>query len=137
MGGIITICGGILAASAFIISRKPNAKELIDKLTPYEGWIGALMFFWGVWELISCVSSMSLLSEAPLNWIFWTLSGVADLLVGFILGFKLISKWVLSKNETALAKGQELRLKLSKFQVPLGFFAIAMGVLYTVWAFVL
>ncbi|MCR9164930.1 MAG: hypothetical protein ACE37F_30695 [Nannocystaceae bacterium] len=137
MGGIITICGGILAASAFIIARKPNAKELIDKLTPYEGWIGALMFFWGVWELISCVSSMSLLSEAPLTWIFWTLSGVADLLVGFILGFKLISKWVLSKNETAMAKGQELRLKLSKFQVPLGFFAIAMGVLYTVWVFVL
>ena len=68
---------------------------------------------------------------------FWTLSGVADIAVGFILGFKLISKWVLSKNETALAKGQELRLKLSKFQVPLGFFAIIMGVLYTVWAFVL
>lgn len=137
MGGIITICGGLLAASAFIISRKPNAKELIDKLTPYEGWIGALMFFWGVWEIIGCVRGLSILSEDPLSWIFWLLSGVADLLVGFILGFKLISTWVLSKNETALAKGQELRLKLSKYQAPLGLFAIVMGVLYTVWALVL
>ncbi len=137
MGGIITICGGILAASAFIIARKPNAKELIDKLTPYEGWIGALMFFWGTWEIIGAVRGLSLLSEAPLTWIFWLCSALADLFVGFILGFKLISKWVLSKNETALAKGQEIRLKLSKFQVPLGFFAIVMGALYTVWFFVL
>ena len=38
--GLITIAGGILAASALIIARKPNAKELIDKLTPYQGWIG-------------------------------------------------------------------------------------------------
>ena len=132
MGGIITICGGLLAASAFIISRKPNAKELIDKLTPYEGWIGALMFFWGVWEIIGCVRGLSILSEDPLSWIFWLLSGVADLLVGFILGFKLISTWVLSKNETALAKGQELRAKLVNVQVPLGFAAIISGVLYIV-----
>jgi hypothetical protein len=137
MGGIITICGGILAASAFIIARKPNAKDLIDKLTPYEGWIGVLMFFWGAWELVGAVTGISLLSASPLTWIFWLCSGVADLLVGFILGFKLISQWVLSKNETALAKGQELRLKLSKVQVPLGFFAIITGVLYTVWFFVL
>jgi len=137
LGGIITICGGILAASAFIISRKPNAKELIDKLTPYEGWIGVVMFFWGVKEMIGAVTGLSLLSEAPLQWVFWTGSGLADLFVGFILGFKLISKWVLSRNETALAKGQELRLKLSKFQVPLGFFAIVMGALYVVWAVVL
>ncbi len=40
LDGLITIAGGILAASALIIARKPNAKQLIDKLTPYQGWIG-------------------------------------------------------------------------------------------------
>ncbi len=136
LGGIITICAGILAASAFIIAKKPDAKEWIDKLTPYEGWIGMLTFVWGVWEIIGSVTGIGMLSEFPLRWAFWLSVGVADLLVGFVLGFKLISKYALSKNETALAKGQELRAKLTKFQIPIGFFAIAMGVLYTVWLFI-
>ncbi len=136
LGGIITILGGILAASGFIIARKPNAKELIDKIVPYQGWIGVVMFFWGVWEVISSVLGMGLLAIAPLTWIFWVLCGVADLLVGFILGFALISKWTMSGNEAALKKGQDLREKLVKIQVPLGFMAIVMGALYTVWLFI-
>jgi hypothetical protein len=94
------------------------------------------MFFWGVWEVISSVLGMGLLAIAPLTWIFWILCGVADLLVGFILGFALISKWTMSGNEAALKKGQELREKLVKIQVPLGFLAIVMGGLYTVWLFI-
>jgi hypothetical protein len=46
LAGLITIAGGILAASALIIARKPNAKQLVDKITPYQGWIGIVMFFW-------------------------------------------------------------------------------------------
>jgi hypothetical protein len=130
LGGIITIIGGILAASGFIIAKKPNAKELIDKLVPYQGWIGFVMFFWGLWEIIGCIRGLGLLSVAPLIWIFWLLSGIADIGVGFILGFALISKYALSKNATALAKGQELRGKLVKVQIPLGFLAIVMGVVY-------
>ena len=37
LSGLISIAGGILAAAALIIARKPNAKDLIDKLTPYSG----------------------------------------------------------------------------------------------------
>lgn len=37
----------------------------------------------------------------------------------------------------ALAKGQALRAKLMKVQVPLGLFAILMGALYLVWLRVL
>ena len=137
LGGIITIIGGILAASGFIIAKKPNAKELIDKIVPYQGWIGVVMFFWGIWEIIGCIRGLGLLTRAPLIWIFWLLTGVADLGVGFILGFALISKYALSKDATALAKGQELRGKLVKVQVPLGFLAIVMGALYIVMRIVI
>jgi hypothetical protein len=136
LGGIITIIGGILAASGFIIAKKPNAKELIDKLVPYQGWIGFVMFFWGIWEIIGCVRLMTLLSSHPVRWVFWLLSGVADLGVGFLLGFALISKYALSKSPAALAKGQELRGKLVKVQIPLGFLAILMGLLYLVFIFI-
>src|SRR5688572_11708214 len=120
LGGLITICGGILAASGFIVSRTRNAQQLIDKLTPYQGWIGIVMFGWGVWETISSVTSVGMLSTAPLQWVFWLCVAIADLLVGFLLGFGLITKYALSRDERAVAKGQALRTKLVKVQAPLG-----------------
>ena len=134
LGGIITIIGGILAASGFIIKRSPNAQQLIDKLAPYQGWIGLCMFGWGVWEVLHSVLGIALLSSHPLNWVLWTLSGVADLLVGFLLGFGLITHYALGKNPAAMARGQQIRSKLVSIQAPLGALAIVMGALYVVWS---
>src|SRR5262245_26373503 len=135
--GLITIAGGILAASALIIARKPNAKQLIDKLTPYQGWIGIVMFFWGIWGVLDCVRHLGFLSIAPVFWIFWLACGVADLLVGFLLGFGLITKYTLSKNPAAEARGQQIRAKLAGYQGVFGLFAIVMGVLYILYPYIL
>jgi hypothetical protein len=137
LGGIITILGGILAASGFIIKRLPNAQGAIDKIAPYQGWIGVVMFGWGVWETIHSALGITLLSTHPLQWVFWLLSGVADLLVGFLLGFGLITHYALSKNPTALAKGQKIRGTLMSIQAPLGLLAMVMGALYIVWLYVI
>lgn len=135
LGGIITILGGILAASGFIISKKPNAQELIDKITPYQGWIGIVLFGWGVYWLFGALTNLNLISVSLVFWVFWLVSALANLLVGFLLGFGLISKYALSKNEAAEKKGQEIRAKLVKIQVPIGFLAIIMGVLYILWPY--
>jgi hypothetical protein len=137
IGGLIPIAGGVLASSGFIISKKPNARELIDKLTPYQGWIGAVMFFWGVWETISVVTHLGMLGQAPLRFVFWTLVAISDLLVGFLLGYGMITKYAFSKNAAAQEKGAQVREKLVKWQAPLGLLAIVMGILYLVWAYVL
>jgi hypothetical protein len=136
LGGLITIAGGILAASGFIIKRSPNAQQLIDKLAPYQGWIGLVMFGWGIWETLGCVRGLALLSSHPLHWVFWALSGFADLLVGFLLGFGLITHYALSRNATAMEKGQRIRSKLVAVQAPLGILAVIMGALYVVLPFV-
>jgi hypothetical protein len=132
LDGLITIAGGILAASALIIARKPNAKQLIDKLTPYQGWIGFVMFFWGIWGTFSALKAVALVKAFPVLWTIWLVCGVADLAVGFLLGFGLVSKYALSKSPTALAKGQELRMKLAKYQGAFGLLAIATGATYMV-----
>ncbi|MEO7096238.1 MAG: hypothetical protein ABI175_23465 [Polyangiales bacterium] len=137
IGGLIPIAGGVLASSGFIISKKPNAKELIDKLVPYQGWIGAVMFFWGVWETISIVTHLGQLGEAPLRFVFWILVAASDLLVGFLLGYGLITKYAFGKNEQAREKGAAVRAKLVKWQAPLGLLAVVMGVLYLVWLYAL
>lgn len=134
IGAIITILGGLLAAASFFIARKPNAKELIDKITPYQGWIGVILFIWGVWQTISVILNLGWISTALLFWIIWAVVAFSNLFVGFLLGFGLISKYALSKNEEAMAKGQKIRLKLMKFQIPIGFVSIAVGLLYLFWS---
>ena len=135
--GLISIAGGILAASALIIARKPNAKELINKLTPYQGWIGIVLFFWGAWGVLGCVRHMGLVSAMPLVWLFWLATSAADLIVGFLLGFGLISKYSLGSSVVAQARGEQLRLRLAPYQGISGLFAIVMGVLYILFTTVL
>lgn len=129
IGIIIAILGGILAIAPAIIAKKPNAKELIDKITPYQGWIGMVLAFWGVWGIISCILNIGNIGLA------WGIAlGIAfvEFIVGFLLGYGLISKYLLEKNETAKAKGQELRLRLLKYQMPAGTILLILGIILLV-----
>jgi len=49
---IALAAGGILAASGFIVAQKPNAKELIDKLVPFQVTIGVAMLVLGLVNLL-------------------------------------------------------------------------------------
>src|ERR1043165_2713026 len=116
--GLITIVGGILAASALIIARKPNAKDLIDKLTPYQGWIGVGMFAWGIYAVITVLLNLGFfLTQIGVVYSIAAISAsVLNLVVGFLLGFGLITKYALSKNPAAMARGQQIRTKLAAYQ---------------------
>jgi len=128
MGYVTTVAiflAGVLAAANIIVSRKPDAKQLIDKITPYQGWIGILNFLWGVWFVIYLVLHMGVwLKAAPLYWIVYLATSVVMVLLGFILGFGLITKYALSKSPAAMEKGQQMREKIAKFTGPLGILAI-------------
>lgn len=126
--GITLILLSILAVPSLILSKKPNAQELLDKITPYQGWIGLAFFFWGVWGIISAVLSMGLLTTWPIWWITWLAGSTLEALLGFILGYGMISKLVLSKNEEAQKKGEQLLAKLAPIQGKLGMIGIAVGV---------
>ena len=126
---IIAFIGGVLAAAGSIIKKKPNAAELIDKMAPYQGIIGVVILFWGISGLIGSLTSISLLSAAPIYWIIGLITAIATFVVGFLLSFSLLSKYLFSKNETAMAKGQSLRAKLINYQVPAGYLLIVMSIL--------
>jgi len=125
LSALIAIIGGIIAASSLIVAKKPNAQELIDKLTPYQGWIGVVLTFWGAWGLISLLLNIG---SIGIVWIIAVAVCVVEFIVGFLLGYGLISKYLLEKNEAAKVKGQALRLKLTKYQVPSGVILIILGV---------
>lgn len=125
--GITLILLSIIAVPSLILAKKPNAKELLEKVAPYQGWIGLLFCFWGVWGMISALLTMGLLTTAPIWWITWLAGSFTQATLGFMLGYGLINKLVLSKNAAALEKGERLREKLAPKQGKLGILGIIVG----------
>jgi hypothetical protein len=129
--GITLILLGLLAIPSLVLAKKPNAKELFDKIAPYQGWIGLVFAVWGVWGIISSILTIAWLSFGLWYIIFWLsilLGSILEAALGFILGYSLINKYVLSKNPSASEKGEQLLAKLLPWQVKLGLVAIALGV---------
>ena len=126
--GITLILLGLLAIPSLVLAKKPNAKELFDKVAPYQGWIGLVFAIWGLWGIISCILSIGWISIIPIYWITWLLVSVVEAALGFILGYGMISKYALSKNPTAAEKGEQLLAKLIPLQGKLGIIAIALGI---------
>ncbi len=131
--GIALIVLGILAVPSLLVSRKPDAKEYLDKITPYQGWIGLAFCFWGIWGIIQSVLSMGAMGT---GWILGLAVSVVTAVLGFLLGYGMINKLLLSKNEEAQEKGQELREKLAPMQGKFGIAAIVLGAIYILfWIF--
>lgn len=135
---IVLIISGILAVPSLILAKKPDAKAILDKVTPYQGWIGVVIFIWGIWSLITILLNISLfLHISPIYLILFLAVALVEAALGFILGFNLINTYVLSKNPKSEEKGQQLLAKLLPLQGKLGVAAIVLGVLTIVLLFVL
>jgi len=125
--GISLILLSIIAVPSLILSKKPNAKELLEKVAPYQGWIGVIFCFWGVWGIISAILNMGWLTTAPIWWITLLAGSIVEAGLGFMLGYGLISKMFLSKNEEAKEKAEKIREKIAPKQGKLGVLGLIVG----------
>jgi hypothetical protein len=115
---IVTFLLGVMGAAPVIVAKKPDAGELIDKLVPIQGFLGIGGVVIGIWWFLISLTGFYLVG---------LISGAVIALLGFLMGFSLLSKLFASSPEAA-AKAQNLRLALAKFQVPLGLAAIGLAV---------
>ncbi len=125
--GISLIVLSILAVPSLLLSKKPNAKELLEKIEPYQGWIGFIFCIWGIWGIISAILNLGWLTTYPIWWITLLAGNIISAILGFMLGFGLISKYFLSKSEEAKEKANRLREKLAPKQGKLGIIGIIVG----------
>jgi len=107
---------GILGASGLVIARLPQAKDVIAKIMPYQGWIGAVSAVWGVWGLIGSLRHFSLVGVL--------ISGVS-IALGLLLGVGVIKTFTPDSVDEKL---DQLVVKLAPFQGILGLVAIGLGV---------
>src|SRR5262249_39043783 len=116
---------GVLGASSIIIAKKPDAKEMIAKLAPYQGWIGAVSGLWGVWGVIGAILNLGWLSHWPIYWATWLADSLLQFALGLILGIGVLKSFI--KNPQAQEKMDQTLQKLLPYQGNLGLLAIGIG----------
>ena len=134
LGSVMLIVAGILAAAAFIIARKPEAGKWINKIMPFNGWIGTLLFVWGAWYVVDVILHLGRYSEYMKLDPFWGFIRMlfipaTAVFLGFMLGFTLVAKWMPGQGRSE-EKLLALQKKLIKITTPLGLLGILAGILH-------
>jgi hypothetical protein len=131
---LVLLALGVLGSAAIIVKKKPDAKELIDKLAKFSGYIGGVAALWGVWNIIGALRTLGYLSAAPVLWITGLATGVVQLSLGFIFGWGLATTYL---SADAKAKGEVMRQKLAPFQIILGLTSLGLGIWWILVVFVI
>ena len=125
---ILLILAGILALSTFIVAKKPDAKAMIDKLVPFQAFIGVALLavaliFWIDAGIVNIFRMMK----------FWALGGIigigaifSGILLGALFGMPQIAKWIPGES-SAEQKALELSKKVAPIQMVVGIIALACG----------
>ncbi len=117
---------GCLAVPSLILAKRPDAKEVLGKIAPYQGWMGAVSAIWGIWGIISSVLNLGWLTTWPIWWISNLASSVLLGALGLILGIGTLKTFI--KDPTAQAKMDQTLAKLAPHQGRLGIAGIALGI---------
>lgn len=133
ISGIWLAVLGALGASNLIVARKPDAEEYLAKLAPYQGWMGAVSAFWGVWGMIQSVMWLGFLATSPIFWGTFAASAVVQFALGLLLGIGVLKTFI--KNEEAVGRLDKLVARLAPKQGVLGLIAIGLGVWMVVVTF--
>ncbi|MDC7218898.1 MAG: hypothetical protein PQJ59_03095 [Spirochaetales bacterium] len=129
INGLALILLGAFCVPGLVAKKNEKAKELLDRVTPYQGTFGLIVFAWGIWGIISAVLSISWLGTWPLWWATRLAGNLLNAAGGMILGFSMIQSLMLSRlPEEAQEKAANLREKLIGYQGKIGIWAIIVGI---------
>ena len=134
--GITLILLSIIAVPSLLLSKKPNAKELLEKVAPYQSWIGVVFCFFGIWGIITAFLNFDMAITSTIWWITLVLGSLVQAILGFILGYGLLMEKVFAKSEEAKNKAIEIREKLAPKQGKLGMLGLAVGTWMIVASFI-
>ena len=125
---LLIVCG-VLAAASWIVSKKPNARQTLDKLVPFQGFLGVALLVIGIINLVRALDVLKYWFKlgALYGITMWS-TIVISILLGFLLGMPQIAKWVPGDNP-AEQKAMEMQRKLGAYSTVVGFIGIVCGVL--------
>lgn len=127
---VLLIMGGLLATSAFIIAKKPDAKRYIDKLTTYQALIGVALLAVSLinWIRIGVIDLFRVMKFWPLGGLTMIAAVFSGILLGALFGMPQIAKWI-PGDSPAEQKALALSKKVAPIQMIIGMIALAAGAL--------
>jgi hypothetical protein len=132
---ILGIIGGVLAAAAMIIAKKPDAKQYIDKLAAYQALIGVGLVAVSLINFLRMLGAITDAFKVNLLWAAGFLAMVASgFLLGALFGMPQIAKWIPGES-SAEQKAVELSKKVAPFQVLLGIIAVVSSLITMLYMF--
>ena len=124
---LVLLAGGLIGASALIIAKRPDAKDVIDKLVPFQGLIGVVLLLWGLVDVFNVLRLLRFMHLAPFWTVIFIIATVVELGLGFLLAYTLITKFT---SGQATEKAGQAYAKLAGYQSSLGVTAIVLSVLF-------
>jgi len=124
---LVLLAGGLIGASNIIIAKRPNAKDVIDKLVPFQGIIGVVLLLWGLKGVFDILRTLNFIHFAPFWWLVFVATVVTELGLGFLLAYGLITKFT---SGQAAEKAGHVHTKLATYQGSLGLTAIGLALLF-------
>jgi hypothetical protein len=130
---LAVLAAGILAISGLILAKKPNAKEIFDKVIPFQGFLGVGLLVLGVLDLISNLKLfLDVLKVAPLHGLVAIAFVVSEVLLGFLFGMPLIAKWI-PGDGPAEQRAMAMQKRLAGFSTVIGIIGIVTSLLFIAW----
>jgi hypothetical protein len=117
---------GAVCASNLIIARKPDAKELIAKVAPYQGWIGAASALWGAYWLVYWILNLKAMMTWPILGITFLANSLLLLALGLLCGIAVLKTFI--KTPAAVEKLDLTVAKLAPFQGMIGLAGIGVAI---------
>src|SRR5438477_12921509 len=124
---LVLLLGGVIGASTIIVARRPDAKDVIEKLVPFQGVIGIVLLLWGLKGVFDILRTLNYIHFAPFWWLVFLATVVTELGLGFLLAYGLIARF--SSGQAAEKAGQ-VHTKLVTYQSSLGLTAIGLSLLF-------
>jgi hypothetical protein len=122
---IVLMLGGILGCAGLIVAKKPDAKEMIGKLQPYQAGIGIALLIFGVLNLMDAIHLLSFVGAMPVLVLAAVGAVFSAILLGIMFGMPMIARF----SASGAAKGEELGKKLAPFQTLIGIIAFVTGLI--------
>jgi len=159
---LLAILGGILATSNIIVAKRPDAKQLIDKLTPYQVLIGVGLVIIGLIDFVKSLKGLTDFFKVNLFSAASLLTMIAcSILLGLLFGapsfIKMLSggpppppnnpyaqqyqQMMMQQNpgyrppNTAEQRLTELTQKIAPFQVMIGLLALLAALVTLLYQF--
>lgn len=126
---VTMIVAGALAASSLIIAKRPDAKQMMDKLAPIEGIVGIVALVLGLWNLIDTIGALSVVFSSVIGIIAF-IGTLALIGVGFLLSLSILGKFMGQA-------GANIGAKLMPFKVLMGVISIIIGIFIPLNTYVL